>query len=247
MNFDRIVGFGDSWMFGDELIDPDLLSEHPEAHYSWYQNKAYRQRHCFLGLLGQHYAVPVENFGQSGGSHQSAAWAFLSWIARQTDQSLSKTLVLVAHTDNNRTSFYNPLYDPRKNLPEWQRWVHSTWINADDSVLEPHWKNMIKHHMAYSDCQDLSHLNYMQSVLLFDGVASRRGLPVIQFDIMDNGLTLSVPTMIWPGTNLVRWFLDHPDNQDRRYYCADGHPNELGHELIRDRLIIEIDRVILSE
>ena len=31
MKFKKIVGFGDSWIWGDELMDPALIN-HPQAH-----------------------------------------------------------------------------------------------------------------------------------------------------------------------------------------------------------------------
>ena len=31
MTFKKIVGFGDSWMFGDELLDPELQQKHLDA------------------------------------------------------------------------------------------------------------------------------------------------------------------------------------------------------------------------
>ena len=31
MKFKKIVGFGDSWIWGDELLDPALVN-HPQAH-----------------------------------------------------------------------------------------------------------------------------------------------------------------------------------------------------------------------
>ena len=59
----KIVGFGDSWIYGDELLDPKLVEQDQEAHSCWSQNVDYRETNCFLGLLGQNYDVPVENFG----------------------------------------------------------------------------------------------------------------------------------------------------------------------------------------
>jgi len=32
MKYKKIVGFGDSWMYGDELLDPELIRRSPDAH-----------------------------------------------------------------------------------------------------------------------------------------------------------------------------------------------------------------------
>jgi hypothetical protein len=77
MKIRKIVGFGDSWMFGDELLDPKLAAQDPDAHCCWVQNTHYRESHCFLGLLGQHYDWPTENFGIPGGSLDSTQWTYL--------------------------------------------------------------------------------------------------------------------------------------------------------------------------
>jgi hypothetical protein len=42
MTFKKIVGFGDSWMYGDELLDPVLVQQHADAHSCWHQNDQYR-------------------------------------------------------------------------------------------------------------------------------------------------------------------------------------------------------------
>jgi hypothetical protein len=47
MHFKKIVGFGDSWMYGDELMDPGYAKQNPSGHYSDEQNFAYRLKHCF--------------------------------------------------------------------------------------------------------------------------------------------------------------------------------------------------------
>ena len=85
MKFKKIVGFGDSWVFGDELLDPEYAKTNDRAHAGDTQNKPYRDRCCYLGLLGQHYGVPVENYGIPGGSLDSTAWTFFDWFNQTAD------------------------------------------------------------------------------------------------------------------------------------------------------------------
>ena len=245
MKFKSIVGFGDSWMYGDELLDPKLAATDPDAHACWYQNDPYRLDHCFLGLLGKNYGVPVENFGIPGGSEQSAIWSFLYWLDRCPDPE--NHLVLVAHTDCDRMSWYDSNFKSHTNHPPWDKFVHTAWTEASDDVVSPYWKQFNKQYIAMSTCPELDQLNYNQCLLFFDGQAARRNIPMLQFNIMSPPRVLTVPTLIWPGQCLVRYFLDMPENRNRQYYAPNGHPNEMGHEVIRDRLISEIDRVILSQ
>ena len=44
-----------------------------------------------------------------------------------------------------------------------------------------------------------------------------------------------------PESGLMSFIKDRPD-----FLAPNKHPNELGHEVIRDHLITELDRVILA-
>jgi len=247
MKFNSIVAFGDSWIYGDELLDPVLAAKEFDAHCSWAQNSDYRESHCFVGLLGRHYGVPVENFGIPGGSLQSTIWTFLWWL--QNREQHQDSLVLIGLTDSDRFSHYNPEHRRVLNDPPWNKFVHSTWVENDNGPAPGHFRTMCKQQMAYSVCPELSHYNHLQAALLFDGVSARNSIPLLQFHVAQPQSIPPVPTptLIWPDQNFCRYFLNRPDNQDRRYYKSGGHPNEKGHEIIRDRLIAEIDCVILGE
>jgi hypothetical protein len=244
MKIKKIVGFGDSWMYGDELLDPELLRRDPDAHTCFTQNDHYRLSHCFLGLLGQHYGVPIENFGIPGGSLQSSIWTLLWWIEHEPEPE--NCLVLVGHTESDRMTFFNPNHVHYTNDPPWNKFIHSAWFHATDDVVSPDWKHFFKQYTVLSMCPDLARLNYLQAVTTFDGIAARHQVPMLQFDVMPSVIAQPVPTKIWPDFCLTLWFREHPDNQQRQLIKEHGHPNELGHKVIRDRFIPEIDRVILA-
>ena len=239
MTFKKIVGFGDSWMYGDELLDPELSRTHADAHSCWAQNDAYRNSHNFLGLLGKHYNVPVENFGIAGGSMQSSIWTFQWWLDHESDPG--SCLVLVGHTDSDRLSFYNPNHKRYANDPPWNRFIHSTWIQYGSSVIPEEFRNMVKQQLVLTNCKALSRLNYQQTVQFFDGVAVRKNLNMMQFHIMPEDVKMDLPTAIWPGFSTTIWFRDHPGNQQRELIMPGGHPNEIGHEMIAEKLISTID------
>jgi hypothetical protein len=241
MQFKKIVGFGDSWMYGDELMDPDYLAQYPNAHYSDEQNFPYRLKHCFLGQLGKHYNVPIENFGVPGGSLTSTMWTFQWWLDHE-QLPLQDCLVLIGLTNADRITHYNPRHRHYSQDPAWNKFVHSTWVNFGSSVVPDDFATMMKYQMTLTDCPALSKLNFHQAVLFFDGTAARNNLNLFQFNIMPGAREIpNVPTLIWPGFSWTMWFRDHPDNQKRELICKDGHPNEIGHSLIRDRLIAHID------
>jgi hypothetical protein len=247
MKFKKIVGFGDSWMYGDELLDPVLAATEKDAHPCWVQNVPYRENHCFLGLLGKHYNVPVENFGIPGGSLTSTMWTFQWWLDHET-LPLNECLVLVGLTNANRITHYNPNHVHYSNDPPWNKFVHSSWINFGSDVVPKEFVYMIKQEMVLTSCPELYKINYQHAVVFIDGVSARNRIPTIQFNIIPKERPLTnVPTLIEPDHDWVTWFLHNPNNQDRRYYKPDGHPNEIGHGLIKDRLISLIDSCTMYE
>lgn len=247
MKFKKIVGFGDSWMYGDELLDPQLLEKSPDAHACWYQNDHYRTARCFLGLLGRHYGVPTENFGIPGGSLQSEIWTLLWWL--EHEKNPQDCLILVGHTDSDRMSWYNHEHVSYTNDPPWNRFVHTAWTEATDDVVSPDWKELNKLFIAQVSGPEFDRLNWIQALTTFDGVAARYRMPMLQFQVATRPSQYSVATQIWPGRDLITYFYHRPENMHGRrgLWCTNGHPNEKGHELIRDLLISEIDRVIITE
>jgi len=240
--FKKIVGFGDSWMYGDELLDPKYLKQNPKAHPADTDNKDYRESNCFLGLLGEHYGVPTENFGIPGGSLQSSIWTFLWWYENETEFDLSNCLILVGHTDSDRASFYNPDHVVCSDDPPWNRFAHSSWIEYGFMGISEEMREMAKMYTVLTDSPKMRRLNYMQTALFFDGVASSHGLRLHQFHIMPREVELDLPSVIWNGEDTVTWFRDHPGNQKRELIKAVGHPNEIGHEMIKNRLIFTIEK-----
>jgi hypothetical protein len=243
MTFKKIVGFGDSWMYGDELLDPELSRKHSDAHACWNQNDQYRTSHNFLGLLGQHYGVPVENFGISGGSMQSSIWTFQWWLDHESDPA--SCLVLVGHTDSDRLSFYDPSHRSYSNDPPWNKFVHSSWVEYGAASVPEEFRTMVKQQLVLTNCPELTRLNYLQTAQFFDGVAARKNLMMMQFHIMPADAELDLPTIIWPGFSTTEWFRDHPGNQQRELIMPGGHPNEIGNKMIAEKLISTIDSVTM--
>ena len=243
MMFDKIVGFGDSWMYGDELLDPTLM-DHEHAHSTYHLNTPYRESRCFLGLLGQHYKVPTENFGIPGGSLESTEWTYLWWLDHEPHPE--RCLVLIFLTESNRASFYDPNHVHYSNDPPWNKFVHSTWVHFGSSVIGPEFTDMIKRYLVLTECPDLWDLRYRRAVMLFDSHAHKAGISTLMFNTMPPVRTISnISTLIWPDFAWTIYFRDHPANQDRGLIMPGGHPNERGHEIIRDMLIPEFDHVIL--
>lgn len=240
MKFGKIVGFGDSWMWGDELLDPALVN-HPSAHPVLVENTAYRESHCFLGRLAQHYGVPTENFGIAGGSLQSTIWNYLWWMEHQPNPQ--DCLILVALTSADRHSFYNPRHQHYSNDPPWHKYMHSAWVHHGNSTVPDDWMDMVKKHMVLTDSKQLCDLNYAQTVLFFDG-QTRDTAGVLQFNSMLPPKRMQRSSLLWPDLGLRGMMSKLPHRQ--HLLAPGGHPNVAGHDWIAELLIPEIDRAIVQ-
>jgi len=245
MNITKIVGFGDSWMYGDELLDPDMVRLFKKrAHVSMKENTAYREQYCFLGLLGKHFGVKTENHGIPGGSLQSARWTYLEWLDKEPNPE--QCLVLHFITEADRQSFYNPyaeIYPENNNRDEF---VHSTWVETGVKSITSDWSDMVKQYIVLTNCQHMRKLNYRETVEFFDSQSVKHGFPLLQTHTMPAPDSWTVPSISNPDFNWVTYFRDHPGNQKRELIKSGGHPNENGHVLIKELLLPEIEHAILT-
>lgn len=235
MKFKKIVGFGDSWMYGHELTEPNITAV--DVHEIGLQHTRYREHNCFLGQLGQHYQVPTENFGIMGGSLQSAIWTLLWWLEHEPDPG--SCLVLHGITNSYRFSYYNPNHVVMLNDPPWHRFIHSS------RVLSPEFEPLCKKQIALTACDELHKLTHQQAVLTFDGIAARQKIELYQFNIFPSeayGIQFynknipNTPTLICPELALKDWVTDLKPK---------GHPDETGHKKIAQLLINYIDPAII--
>jgi hypothetical protein len=62
----KLIGFGCSFTYGSELIDPNI--DEWDRHHS---NTAYRERHCWLGELADRLDIDYTNLAEPGASNYS--------------------------------------------------------------------------------------------------------------------------------------------------------------------------------
>jgi hypothetical protein len=242
MNFQKIVAFGDSFIWGDELLDPTLKLE-STAHPSLVDNTCYREANCFLGQMGAHYGVPTENFGIPGGSLQSTIWTYLWWLEHRAKE-VDNCLILVGLTGASRRSFYNPYHLTYANDPPWNKFIHSAWITSE-SGYEKTWIDTIKQLTVLSDCKALAKLNYQQAVWFFEGQAAIRSNRVFQFCTITPPCLVNVASLLWPEQTLTSMLTDLDSSAE--LFAKNGHPNEIGHNMIAQLLINHVDSCIINE
>jgi len=238
LNIKKLAVFGDSWIYGDELVDPT----HPEWECCFTQNDDYRLSHCFSGLIADKLGVPYENYGHPGASLQSTIWSFL-WFLENTDWT--DTLCLVGLTGSDRQTWYNPDHVSYSNDPAWNKFVHSTWVNFGSSVIPEEWQQFGKQYLTLSHCDELSKLNYQQAVYFFDGISKTKNIPLLQFNLYNPGTSLNgIETLEWPDQNLQEILLARPDS--KQIHALGHHPNEQGHQILSEMLYSQINDVILT-
>ena len=243
MDIKKLAVFGDSWIWGDELLDPILAKKDTEAHPCFTQNDEYRLAHCFSGIMAKHYGIALENYGQPGASLQSTMWTFMWWL---NNCDITDTMVLIGLTASDRQSWYNPDHVSYSNDPVWNKYIHSAWVNFGSSVIPGEWRQFGKQYLIMSSCDQLSAFNYQQAVLFFDGVSKGQDIPLLQFNLYDPGTKLKqmASTLLWPDQNLQDILQARPDA--RQIHAPGHHPNEKGHQILSEMLIPEVDRAILA-
>lgn len=208
----RIVGFGCSWIHGDEI-------EHPTAEPGSKEHRLYREKNCTFGqlanLLGiKHDSVRVVNRGISGGSLQSTMWEF----TRYRDRIDSNTLVVVGLTESSRQSWYN--CDDRSP------YMHSHWTHDTHT-----WNDFIKFYRVHSDCEQLWRMNYIIATEYFRNYCTVNNIPLLQFKVFP--APCEVPDV--PHWN-ARGFVQDMHNKHKDCLAPGHHPNEKGSKFLAERL-----------
>lgn len=224
----KLITFGDSWTFGDELFD-SALAQLPNAYCAMSENDEYRLARCWGGLVARELGLNFENYGFNGMSLQSMVWT-ATWCMDNID--LSNSIVIVGLTNDLRTSWYDS--SRVDNVRPWNTHIHSCWNPQQDP-----WRTITKLHVENSHSQELNRKNRQQAVMFFDSLAHRYQIPVLQFDCYRNQTNFYSQNHVWPGQCAKDWIDDN---------CAPGnHPTESGHILISNKLTSWIKSVKLMK
>lgn len=247
MSIKKIVGFGDSWMFGSDIVEPTLLEEtlaqgleRQDAEFGqrYHRNVEYREAHCYLTLLGQQLDCEVENYSEAGNSIPGMRYNFLEWIKDKGGlysgvDELRETLVIFGVTESSRFSFFD-------NKEKY--WRHSSWAHGVTN-LEEIWKL----HLVTSDCDELHNWTVLDFTLTTKHICESLGIryiytPVFRFN-PETTRHRAGETILIDNPNCYRWTqneimtIEAMNGHKVWYEPNTGHPNELGHKLIAKHLI----------
>jgi len=207
----RIVGFGDSWIHGDGLID-------------WEQSKEcwlYREQNCLIGQLAQCLGIEydsarVVNCDTSGGSLQSTVWDFAQWAQQQTH--FDNTLLVIGLTESSRQSWW------RSNA----NYVHNHTVHPGHE-----WEAFVKHYHVHSNNQNIWKMNYWTTTEFFHNWAVANSVKLLMFNIFP--APFDSPHVTNPGWN-VRGELARLEHTVGNVTAPCKHPNKKGYHLLAKHL-----------
>jgi len=224
----KLVVFGDSWTFGDELMAPELATR-ADRYNAMPENDQYRLQHCWARHVADHFGLELVNLSFNGMSLQSMIWTALWWV---NNHDVSDSLAIAALTLDHRTSWYQDNIPGR--TPKWNMHMHSAWEHTSGP-----WKEVKQNYFQHSQGDALDRYQRQQAVLCFDSIADRHQIPVVQFDIHPDQTPYYGKQHAYVGEAAWNWI------EDNR--AKNKHPNEQGHVLIANRLISWIESVKLMK
>lgn len=214
----RIVGFGCSWIYGDEI-------DHPTAEPGTSEYRIYREQNCTLGQFAKLLGVEsVENYGIGGGSLQSTQWEFSKWA--QNNSARPNTLIVVGLTEASRMSWWN---GPNKNQNRFGgRYMHNHWIYPGHP-----WEEFVKFYYANSDEHKLWAVNYWHAVSFFHSYCATHNMPLFMFNVFPAPCDMEeVVQSNWNARGYI-----HSVHREQGDIIAPGkHPNEKGSIILAERL-----------
>lgn len=227
----KLVAFGCSWTFGDELEDSSLqIGESVSGHKRDELLNQYRLDHCFAGFFAKHYGLELVNLGFPGASEESIRYT-LNWYI--DNHNTDNTIFLVAHTDATRKSWFNTQHVATDSDPEWNRFMHSPWLKTKNKDIDSAWYDMQKLWTAMSYHYEWTKNNLQETVQQFDWVHCRLGVPVLQVNALNNPPVRPVQSYN-SDVSLLQMLRNH---SEKDLFKPLGHPNEKGHSIIANHLI----------
>ena len=202
----KLVGFGCSFTYGSELIDPDI--DEWDRHHS---NTAYRERHCWLGELADRLDIDYINLAEPGASNYSIQEKFASYI-QNPDRNL---IICVGWTNHLRNSWWSD----RK-----QRWIHDGFIrNENETLFGASFKEWLLH--SHKRCEQVT----LNAKLFVNSVCEAKSIKIIQFDALANVPSPSYPNYFAKGRSMREILVQEGEQLTREFLASGGHPNESGH------------------
>jgi hypothetical protein len=128
----KLVGCGDSWMWGNELVDPVIdpvpifdqykINPNPQEVFMRHhvpENVAFRYKHRYQNIIANTYNAEVIDLSLSGASNNLIARELLFFLSEEDylkGRDTSELLILIGWTSPFRVTFYTGIEHEHFNL-----------------------------------------------------------------------------------------------------------------------------------
>jgi hypothetical protein len=218
----KLVGFGCSFTYGSELVDPNVGEKHHHA------NTRYRNNNVWLGRLANNLGCQFDNLAEPANSNFAIAQQVSSYFLNTYD-SQDKIIVCIGWTEKTRMSWFGKHWTHNNGLGF--MWTHNGFVDSKTG-----WTGSAKEWVLNSS--DQSHQMYTDNAkFIVNSICKSMNIPVIQFNALGHHKATQYSNYFIDG-NSMDGMLRRAMQEDNRlnFIAKDGHPNEAGHEYFTVRL-----------
>ena len=208
----KLVGFGCSFTYGSELVDPDI---DPADHWA---NVRYRESNVWLGQLAKRLNATWDNRAEPANSNYAIQYQFADWFNNNRNPS-ERVAVCVAWTDIARFSWLDDTWTHNGTVRNDEKFLHSRkdWITSD--VDHNYWTDAAK--------------------LFVNSVCKLNNIPILQFNAIGVHSTTNYSGYFVDGSTMEDVLKQAQSEDDRKQlFASGGHPSEVGHFWFTKRLTL---------
>ena len=219
----RLVGFGCSFTFGSELIDPEQIDKFHESTKSitWdshHENLTWRESKVWLGQLANNLNFKFDNRGEPANSNYAIAQQVSNYFLNIHNPS-EEIIICVGWTAPTRMSWYGT------------KWVHNGFAGKEHG-----WPHSAREWV--SNCTEESHRLFTDNAkFIVNSICIAKNIPIIQFNALGTHETTNYPNYYLDGSTMDSMLRRAMSDDKRLDLFASGyHPNEAGQEYFTIRL-----------
>ena len=209
----KLVGFGCSFTYGSELVNPELDFQGAEFHR---RNTRYRESNVWLGQLAKRLNATWDNRAEPANSNYAIQYQFADWFNNNRNPS-ERVAVCVAWTDIARFSWLDDTWTHNGTVRNDEKFLHSRkdWITSD--VDHNYWTDAAK--------------------LFVNSVCKLNNIPILQFNAIGVHSTTNYSGYFVDGSTMEDVLKQAQSEDDRKQlFASGGHPSEVGHFWFTKRL-----------
>ena len=206
----KLAGFGCSFTYGTELVNPDI---DPADHWA---NTRYRESNVWLGQLAKLLDATFDNRAEPANSNYAIQYQFADWF-NNTRNPNDRVVVCIAWSEPQRFSWLD------------ETWTHNSTVRNDEKFLHSR-KDWI--------ISNVDHNYWTDAAKLFvNSVCKLNNIPILQFNALGIHKSTSYNNYFLDGLTMESVLKDAQRGDDRLdLFATGGHPNKVGHEYFTIRL-----------